>query len=39
VPNLRNLGLITERTEQHWRDKGMIADRKPGEQKFQLNLA
>jgi len=26
VPNLRALGLLTERTEQAWRDKGMISD-------------
>jgi hypothetical protein len=30
VPNLRNLGLLTERTEQRWRDRGMIADRGTG---------
>jgi hypothetical protein len=26
VPNLRNLGLITDRTEEHWRRVGMIHD-------------
>jgi hypothetical protein len=26
VPNLRNLGLITDRTESKWRDVGMIYD-------------
>lgn len=26
VPNLRNLGLITERTEGHWRRLGMVYD-------------
>ena len=26
VPNLRNLGLITERSEDHWRSVGMIYD-------------
>jgi hypothetical protein len=26
VPNLRNLGLITPRTEDHWRSRGMIYD-------------
>ena len=26
VPNLRNLGLITDRTEDHWRRVGMIYD-------------
>jgi hypothetical protein len=26
VPNLRNLGLITDRTEDHWRRVGMICD-------------
>lgn len=28
VPNLRNLGLITARTEDHWRRVGMIYDAK-----------
>jgi hypothetical protein len=27
VPNLRNLGLLTERTEAKWRERGMLADR------------
>ena len=26
VPNLRNLGLLTERTESRWRDVGMISN-------------
>ena len=26
VPNLRNLGLITDRTEDQWRRVGMICD-------------
>jgi len=26
IPNLRNLGLITDRTEDHWRRVGMIYD-------------
>ena len=26
VPNLRKLGLLTERTEQKWRDNGMVSD-------------
>ena len=26
VPNLRNLGLLTSRTEDHWRRLGMIYD-------------
>lgn len=26
VPNLRNLGLLTDRTESKWRDRGMIYD-------------
>jgi hypothetical protein len=30
VPNLRNLGLITERTEAQWRAKGMLVDSAPG---------
>ena len=38
VPNLRNLGLITERTEGHWREKGMISDTRPSEMKFELPL-
>jgi hypothetical protein len=30
VPNLRNLGLITERTEGLWRARGMMVDSEPG---------
>ncbi|MGH0030455.1 MAG: ferritin-like domain-containing protein [Myxococcota bacterium] len=30
VPNLRNLGLITERTEDQWRKVGMMVDSAPG---------
>jgi hypothetical protein len=30
VPNLRNLGLITERTEAGWRRNGMMVERAPG---------
>jgi len=30
VPNLRNLGLITERTEDKWREVGMLVDSAPG---------
>jgi hypothetical protein len=30
VPNLRNLGLITERTESQWRAAGMMVDSAPG---------
>ena len=30
VPNLRNLGLITERTEDGWRRVGMLVDSAPG---------
>ena len=26
VPNLRNLGLLTERTESGWRELGMVSD-------------
>jgi hypothetical protein len=37
VPNLRNLGLLTERTESRWREKGMISDQPAGE--FKLGLA
>jgi hypothetical protein len=29
VPNLRNLGLLTSRTESHWREKGMLSDKRP----------
>jgi hypothetical protein len=28
IPNLRNLGLITERTEDHWRKVGMMLDKR-----------
>jgi hypothetical protein len=28
VPNLRGLGLITERTESDWRKVGMLTDRR-----------
>lgn len=31
VPNLRKLGLLTERTESRWRDVGMVADSVGGE--------
>ena len=27
IPNLRNLGLVTERTESKWRKLGMMYDR------------
>jgi hypothetical protein len=30
VPNLRNLGLITERTEAQWRKAGMMVESQPG---------
>ena len=30
VPNLRNLGLITARSEERWRDVGMLVDNAPG---------
>ncbi|MEM7409090.1 MAG: ferritin-like domain-containing protein [Myxococcota bacterium] len=30
IPNLRNLGLITERTEDKWRGAGMMVDSAPG---------
>ena len=39
VPNLKNLGLLTERTEHRWRDLGMISDQKGGEFKFELPVA
>jgi ribonucleotide reductase beta subunit family protein with ferritin-like domain len=38
VPNLRNLGLLTERTEDRWRNLGMISDTRPEEVKFELPL-
>jgi hypothetical protein len=28
VPNLRNLGLLTDRTESEWRRVGMLTDRR-----------
>jgi hypothetical protein len=28
VPNLRKLGLLTDRTESEWRRVGMLADRR-----------
>jgi hypothetical protein len=28
IPNLKGLGLLTERTEQGWRDAGMMTDRR-----------
>jgi len=30
IPNLRSLGLITERTEEHWRKVGMMYDQSAG---------
>ena len=39
VPNLRNLGLLTERTEPRWRELGMVSDQPAGEFKFELPLA
>jgi hypothetical protein len=40
VPNLKRLGLITERTEQGWRDVGLMVDGRgedaPKEMEFQL---
>jgi len=30
VPNLRNLGLITERTRDRWKAAGMLVDSRPG---------
>jgi hypothetical protein len=29
VPNLKGLGLLTERTESQWRDVGMLVDKRP----------
>ena len=28
VPNLKSLGLLTERTESRWRELGMLIDRR-----------
>ena len=39
VPNLRNLGLLTERTESRWREVGMISDAYTGEPLQELALA
>ena len=29
VPNLKGLGLLTERTESRWREVGMLVDKRP----------
>ena len=29
IPNLKRLGLLTERTEQGWREVGMLVDKRP----------
>jgi hypothetical protein len=29
VPNLKRLGLLTERTEDKWREVGMLLDKRP----------
>jgi hypothetical protein len=29
VPNLRNLGLLTERTRERWLKLGMMTEKKP----------
>jgi len=40
VPNLQRLGLITERTEDGWREVGMLVDQRGGEApRFQLPIA
>jgi hypothetical protein len=39
VPNLRNLGLITERTESGWRRLGMMVDSRVGQPKLDLAIA
>ena len=31
VPNLKRLGLLTERTESQWREVGMLVDKRPKE--------
>jgi len=30
IPNLRKLGLITQRSEEQWRDVGMLVESAPG---------
>ena len=39
VPNLRRLGLITERTEQGWRDVGLMVDERGGQGAAAVALA
>lgn len=39
VPNLRRLGLITERTEPKWRGLGMMVDSKADRPKLELPVA
>jgi hypothetical protein len=38
VPNLQRLGLITERTEQGWRDAAMMVDHRGGAPSAELPL-
>jgi hypothetical protein len=38
VPNLRNLGLLTSRTEPLWYERGMISDTRPESFKLELTL-
>ena len=38
VPNLRRLGLLTERTESSWRELGMVSDSRGGEYNLKLGL-
>ncbi len=39
VPNLRRLGLITERTEPRWRELGMMVDSRADRPQFELPIA
>jgi hypothetical protein len=39
IPNLKRLGLITERTESEWRRVGLMVDQRGGEPRGQLPIA
>ena len=39
VPNLKRLGLITERTEPGWRKLGMMVDSRADQQNLELAVA
>jgi hypothetical protein len=38
IPNLKRLGLITERTEGDWRRVGLMVDQRGGEPRGQLPI-